>query len=149
MEGYNPDGLFSIEAEYSKEAWVDMPNNLAVLGMEKDGVFSTLITWGLITFTYSAWENYRAQIAKELGWKTGDVMCDLMGDVRLVRGWIVHNKSTADGRVKELKVLGWPREEGEFEIGSEQMKELQIAINKMSAATAEVIAEKIQTDMGF
>jgi hypothetical protein len=133
MEGVNPDGMFQIgEGDENKLGISEIPTKMAFAGMEKDGPNSQLIAHGLIVLIYETWnESYRSKIASELGWKTNEVMCDVMGDVRVIRNWIAHNGSVADGDVSKLKALKWPNETGPFAFKSDNMKNLQLALNTM------------------
>lgn len=136
LEGYNPDGKFQIgekdETFDSRTAVAEMKNSQAVDGMRKNGPFSQIIAHGIINWIYSLWdEEYREKIASELGKSTNDIMSDVMGDVRIVRNFIVHHNAIADKRVKKLKSLTWISE-GPLVLINEDMTRIQEAINTMS-----------------
>ncbi|MGR3342583.1 MAG: hypothetical protein ACU0DI_05045, partial [Paracoccaceae bacterium] len=68
-----------------------------------------------------------------LGWEKDEVWCDVMGDVRYIRHWILHTKSVADEkRLKKMKILDWPDKPGPIVLGALEMQNLQRAINSMT-----------------
>lgn len=136
MEGYNPDGKFQIgekdENFDSRTAVAEMKNSHAVDGMRKNGPFSQIIAHGVINWVYSLWnEEYRGKVAKELGVKTNDVLCDVMGDLRIIRNFIVHENAMADKRVTQLITINWISE-GSLVLVSDDMTRIQEAINRMN-----------------
>lgn len=133
MDGMNIEGVFQVGSkDIERKAVAEIPTKYALSGMEKNGPFSQLIAHGIIVLIYELWnEDYRSKIAKEMGCKTNEVMCDIMGDLRYIRNWITHNGSNADNKIKNLAVLKWPKEEGPFTIKSEEMNDIQLAINTM------------------
>lgn len=134
LEGMNPDGVFQIGAKDQKrEAWSEIPTKLALAGMEVDGPFSQMVAQGVVALLYGLWEDhYRAQIASELNCKKNELACDLMGDLRRIRQWIVHAKGIADKNVSKIGVLSWPSEPGPILFRNAEMAELQKAINTMT-----------------
>ena len=69
----------------------------AVKNSQKDGPFSDAVAKSLLVSIYSEWDElFRHRFAAEVGAKAEDVSCDLMGDLRWVRHWIVHNKYRID-----------------------------------------------------
>ncbi len=133
MEGMNPEGLFQVGSkDIERKGVAEIPTKCALTGMEKNGPFSQLIAHGIIVLIYELWnEDYRSKIAKEVGCKTNELMCDVMGDLRHIRNWIVHNESVADKKVNEFSVLKWPSERGPFSTKSEEISGIQLAINSM------------------
>jgi hypothetical protein len=66
----------------------------AIQFSEQDGVFADTLAKAIIISIYTEWdETYRQKIAAEIGVKAKDIACDLMGDLRIVRHWVIHNKS--------------------------------------------------------
>lgn len=58
----------------------------------KGGLFTDTLAKSLIVTLYSEWDElYRHRLAKEIGVDASAVRADLMGDIRHVRNWIVHN----------------------------------------------------------
>lgn len=107
----------------------------AVLYSEKDGEYADRIAKAMFVTLYSEWdEHYRHMIAKELGVAAGQVKSDLMGDVRHVRNWIVHNKSVADEKRHKIKVLPWQLGPGEFKITAERFAAFMIIVNQAQFA---------------
>lgn len=106
MDGMNPEGLFQVgngPPGKGAPAIAEIPTKFALSGMTKNGPFSQLIAHGIIVLIYELWnEDYRSKVAKEIGCETNDVMCDVMGDLRLIRNWITHDGSTADKKVNNI-----------------------------------------------
>lgn len=135
MDGYNPDGRFQIgqkdETFSHRTAVAEMRNKEAVDGMRKNGPFSQIIAHGIIIWVYSLWnEEYRKKIAEELGKETNDIMCDVMGDIRILRNFIVHDYAVASQKVENLTTLNWIKE-GPLVFVDEDMTKIQKAINTM------------------
>ncbi|MBD2612334.1 MAG: hypothetical protein RMY62_023595 [Nostoc sp. ZfuVER08] len=112
----------------------------ALLYSEKDGVFSDTIAKSIIVAIYSEWdEMYRQKIADEVGVEAKNLASDLMGDLRHVRNWIVHNKSVVDKNHKKIKILPWQLHQGEeLKVSSEMFSSLIDAINVMQVAVATI-----------
>ncbi|WP_415905649.1 hypothetical protein ACMXYW_06570 [Neptuniibacter sp. QD48_55] len=138
LEGMNPEGLFQVgngPPEKGKTI-AEIPTKFALSGMDKNGPFSQLIANGIIVLLYELWnEDYRSKISDELGCATNEVMCDVMGDLRLIRNWITHAGSCADTKIKNLKVLKWPNQEGPFVATQIEMDAIQLEINTMNVYT--------------
>lgn len=99
----------------------------------KDGVFTDTLAKSLIVLLYSEWDElYRHRFAKDIGVEASAVRADLMGDIRQIRNWIVHNKSVIGN--KPLKVLPWQLSAGSLLTISEncfvqfmdQLNEMQV-----------------------
>lgn len=100
---------------------------------KKDGVFEDSLSKQSLFYMFTIWEEkYRNKIASEVGAKKNEVMCDLMGEVRLLRNKITHANS-----ILTLSVLdNLPILRDNFEVGfftlnrnfmSNFMKKLQSA----------------------
>ena len=76
---------------------------------EKNGDNYAIIANMCIVLIYQYWEDhYRGHIAEELGYTDkNDVKSDIMGDLRLLRISIVHNKAIAKEDVENCKLLQW------------------------------------------
>lgn len=136
IDGYNPEGKFQIGEKDpnfdTRTAVSEMKNSMAVDGMRKNGPFSQIIAHGILNWIYSMWnEEFRSKIGVELGWETNDVMCDVMGDIRLLRNFIVHDGGIATSKVTQLKVLTWIKE-GPLVLLADDMTNIQEAVNTMS-----------------
>jgi len=87
----------------------------------------------LIVRIYSDWdEKFRAAIGLEYGVGAKAVSCDLMGDVRHVRNWIIHKKSVVPPCAKPLKILPWelaPRDA--LVLTKDRFEQLMIELNRM------------------
>jgi len=136
MDGFNPEGLFVIgakdEVTDERMSWAQMGNDDAIAGMVKDGAFSQIIAHGAISWLYALWsEQYRSKIATEIGIKTNNLMCDVMGEIRIIRNLIHHNSAYADSQsIEKLRIFNWIKE-GELAFDSEAMKKVQQSINLM------------------
>lgn len=133
MDGMNPEGVFQVGSkDIERNAVAEIPTKYALSGMVKNGPFSQLIAHGIIVLIYELWnEDYRSRIAKEISCKTNEVMCDVMGDLRHIRNWITHNGSIADSKVRNLTKMKWPSKVGPFSAKSEEMNDIQLAVNSM------------------
>jgi hypothetical protein len=101
----------------------------------KGGLFTDTLAKSLIVSLYSEWDElYRHRFAKEIGVEASAVRADLMGDLRQIRNWIVHNKSVVGD--KPLKVLPWQLSAGSLLSISEkcfvqfmdQLNEMQVYV---------------------
>ena len=105
----------------------------AVIHSQKNGMFSDMIAKAIIVTIYSEWDElYRHKIAHEVNLDSKNVASDLMGDLRIVRHWIVHNKSVIDKDHTKIKILPWPLRFGEeLKISNEMFSSLIDMINVM------------------
>ena len=86
----------------------------AVIYSETDGVFSDTLAKAIIIAIYTEWDKtYRQKVAAEFGMEAKNIACDLMGDLRFVRHWIIHNKSIIDKNHAKIKILPWSLHQGE------------------------------------
>lgn len=106
----------------------------AVISSGKDGLFSDTIAKSIIVAVYSEWDVvYRPAIAREVGSQANDLASDLMGDLRLVRHWIIHNKSVVDKNCSKIKELSWRlRQDQELKVTGEMFSDLIDSINVMA-----------------
>jgi len=76
---------------------------------EKDGDNDVIIANLCIVLIYQYWEDkYREQIAKELGLTSkNDLNSDIMGDIRLLRKYIIHHRAIAEKDIEKCKLLQW------------------------------------------
>jgi hypothetical protein len=101
--------------------------------LAKDGLFTDAVGKALLVLIYSEWdEKFRAAIGKDHGVGAKAVSCDLMGDVRHVRNWIVHNKSVIPINAKSLKVLRWQLAPGQrLVLTKRRFEEFMVELNRM------------------
>lgn len=133
---FKPTGQFQISGrgstEDKKTAVSSIPTAIALDGMRKGGVFSVRIAQGMLGLVYAAWENdFRHQIAEELGVKCGQIKCDVIGDIRLLRHEIHHNNAVIREKDCSSKMKILNVSPGPLELGNELMYEIQEAINTM------------------
>ncbi len=133
MEEMNPDGLFQIGSkDLKRKAISEIKTKHALNGLKENGPFSQLIAFGMITWIFAMWEEeYRKKIANELNVQKADILCDVMGDLRFFRNWIVHNNGFANKDVKKLVTLNWLKNGDPIVITSDEMGTIQEAINTM------------------
>ena len=80
---------------------------------------------------YAAWnDKARKEIAAELAVNENDVLCDVMGDLRILRNAIAHDFATADAKVSKLTALTWIQP-GRLVLTSADMDKIQSAVNAM------------------
>jgi hypothetical protein len=104
----------------------------AIDSSKKDGVFADKIAKSFLTAMYSEWdEYYRHRLAEETGAAAKSIKCDLMGDLRLMRHCVVHNKSIVTDEPTKLKELKWPLSPGPLTITKEMLSGLIDQINQM------------------
>lgn len=99
---------------------------------KKDGIYSDTLAKSFITYIYAEWEEYyRHKIALSIGTKKNNIESDLMGDLRLIRNCIVHNKSIITNEHLRLKELKWDLKEGQLTITIKDFSTLIDQINIM------------------
>lgn len=135
INGINLDGVFQVGVGTPSKAGIaisELKTSQVLSGMKRHGPFSQLIAHGLLVWIYTLWDaKYRREIARELDVETQAICCDVMGDLRYIRNWIVHSNCFANDDYKKLKILKWPDKRGEFVITGSRMDEFQLAINTM------------------
>lgn len=136
--------LASIAEEREKTLWVgtghpdkghwhaQMKIGDAIESSQENGVFADKIAKSFITAMYSEWgEFYRHRLAEEAGVNAEDLKCDLMGDMRVIRNCIVHNKSQLADKHTKLKQLDWTLTPGELTVSKAMFSTLIDQINQM------------------
>ena len=104
----------------------------AIESSKTNGVFSDKIAKSFVTAMYSEWDEvYRPRLASEVGVDPKFVKCDLMGDIRLIRHCIVHNKSIIENKHTKLRELKWQLSPGELLVSKEMLSMLIDQINAM------------------
>ena len=101
----NPNADFMIGSGHPDEGniYSSMKANKLIEYMN-NGKFSDIIYKSFIIRIYSDWdENYRYELAKEFKREKNDIKSDLMGDIRIIRNWIVHKSSIIDSDYNKLK----------------------------------------------
>ena len=110
----------------------ELPLSHIRAGMKRDGPISQVIAHGILSWIYVAWnDKARKEIAEELGVSANQIVCDVMGDIRLLRNAIAHDFATAGDKVANLKKLSWFKP-GRLVLTSADMDKIQLAINKMT-----------------
>jgi hypothetical protein len=110
----------------------ELPLSHLRAGMKRDGPISQVIAHGILSWIYAAWnDKARKEIAVELGVDENQVLCDVMGDLRLLRNAIAHDFATAGDKVANLRELSWFKP-GRLVITSADMDKIQLAINGMT-----------------
>ena len=112
----------------------------------QNGGFQNLIAKSFMTAIYAEWDElYRFRIAEELGVQRNDVKSDLMGDLRLIRNYIVHNKSIVPDKHKNLKELDWSLSPGELWITGAMFRRLIDQINQIQVKICSVVPQPSET----
>jgi len=74
--------------------------------MSKDALNAQRAAQSVIVFTYHIWEEkYRRSLVDRNGTSLGTAESDVMGDLRLIRNAIIHNKGVADSPISRCKVI--------------------------------------------
>ena len=104
----------------------------AIDSSQPNGAFADKIAKSFIVAIYSEWDEvYRHRLAAEASANSKLVRCDLMGDLRLIRHCIVHNKSMITDEHKKLKELKWQLSPGVLKITKDMFSLLVDQINAM------------------
>ena len=89
--------------------------------------FQELVARSFVIAIYTEWEEvWRPKIAEKSRVNTADVKCDLMGDLRRIRNFIIHNDWKS-----ELEVLDWVVNPDEFRITEDMLRKLISQIGTM------------------
>jgi len=115
-----------------------MSASKAVASAQRDGLFPDILAKALLIRLYAEWdERYRRDIGIEFGVKTSNVTAELMGELRIIRNWIVHKKSIVGTDASKIRVLPWKLKAGsEMQISSAMFRELVDCINTMRVEIA-------------
>jgi len=74
--------------------------------IKKEGKDYYDIAMACLVFIYQYWEDYyRQEIAKENDVEKGDILWDIMGDIRFLRESIIHHQGAAKKDVCKCKIL--------------------------------------------
>lgn len=105
-----------------------------------NGKFSDIIYKSYIIRIYSDWdENYRYELSKEFKREKNDIECDLMGDIRIIRNWIVHKSSVIGSNYNKLKVIKWNLNIGEsIIINRDKSNQIMDEINRLNIAKKKI-----------
>ena len=79
--------------------WAWLPRGQVFDAFSSGGEFEQTFAKAFVVFAYQRWEEFaRPQIAQALRTKPGNVRCNLMGEWRYLRNWLVHpdEKTEAD-----------------------------------------------------
>lgn len=97
----------------------------------KDGLYINTLAKSLMVSLYSEWDElYRHRLATGIGVEAAAIRADLMGDLRHVRNWIVHNKSVVGKN--QLKVLPWHESAGSIlAVSEERFAQFMDKLNEM------------------
>lgn len=128
---FNAINTYEVIDEESEQLISSAPKFRVISGLKKDGPISQLVAHGLISFIYHSWEDhFRKMIAIEMNVEKNLLMCDLIGDIRLLRHKIAHNLGSIDKDIKKFKVITWLKE-GHIILKSKDMNRIQIELNRM------------------
>jgi hypothetical protein len=103
---------------------------------ETDGEFHDTIAKSVLVMIYTEWdEHFRQRIASDHSCRKNEVTCDLMGDLRLLRNIIVHERSNV-AKSPAFKILDWDVKLGSFSVTSEMMNVLFEQLNGMTVVVS-------------
>ena len=82
-----------------------------------------------IGMIYNYWEDfYREEIAKEKGVSKNDIISEIMGDLRILRISITHNRWIATNKITNTKIIKWINSWEKINISNDQFEEIIDAI---------------------
>ncbi len=130
----NLDAQFFVGTGHPNEGRVHAEIRIqeAIDSSRTNGVFSDKIAKSFITAMYSEWDEvYRHRVALEASVDPKLIKCDLMGDMRLIRHCIVHNKSIIEKKHMKIKELKWQLSIGILWVTRDMVLSLIDQINQM------------------
>ena len=103
------DGAFTLSSNYagSMAIWARLQVGRVLDAFSENGEYERLYSKAFVVFAYQMWEeSARPKIARALGVNHADVQCDLMGEWRHLRNWLVHpDESTAQAYFRNARML--------------------------------------------
>ena len=138
----NLDSMFSVGTQFpdreqspGHSTIVQIKQRDFLEALQPGSTFERLQANAFIVLVYSLWEeNYRQKLADAIGVAKDAIACDLMGEVRHVRTWIVHDNSVAphDRRLKcPMLTQLWAFEPGELAITEKMLHSLMEQVNAL------------------
>ena len=107
--------------------------------VQKDGSYYDALAKSQIVLIFASWdEHYRTLIAQENNCGNAQITSDLMGDIRLIRNCIIHNKSIITSEPKRMKVLSWKLEPGPLFVTDDMFQSLIEHINGITINYQEI-----------
>ena len=103
-----------------------------------NGDFDSVLCRSLLVFLYSRWdESYRQSLAEICGVTKSCVRCDLMGEVRRVRNFLVHRNNIVPRNMEfSFKVLPWKKLKGRLELTPELFTSFMEQVNSLEIRIA-------------
>lgn len=130
-ESDRASGTYTLLDEPTNQLISKFPRPFLRNGIKRDGPISQVIAHGILSWIYTAWnDKYRKAIAEELGTSPQEVLCDVMGDLRILRNAIAHDLGTAGDKVSKLRELSWFKP-GRLILTTTDMNRIQLKINNM------------------
>ena len=109
--GTSRDGTFTLSSDHFGSAiptiWARLGVSRVLDAFSDDGEFEKLYSKAFVVFVYQMWEEFaRPKIAQALEVEHGDVRCDLMGEWRHLRNWLVHpDEKTEQAYFRNARIL--------------------------------------------
>ena len=109
--GASRDGSFTLSSKPFGSAtptvWARLEVGRVLDAFSDEGEFEKLYAKAFVVFVYQMWEEFaRPRIAQALEVEHCDVQCDLMGEWRHLRNWLVHpDKKTEQAYFRNARVL--------------------------------------------
>ena len=138
----NRDTMFYVGTQFpdreqslGKSTIAQMTQGDFLEALRPGGTIERLQANAFIVFVYTLWEeNYRQKLANIFSVAKDAIVCDLMGEIRHIRTWIVHDNSAVphNWRVK-CPMLGqfWELEPGELAVTEKMLHSLMEQINAL------------------
>lgn len=98
-----------------------------------NGDFDSVLCRSLLVFLYSRWEeSYRKSLAETSGVAKSCIWCDLMGEVRKVRNFLVHRNNRVPKHMEySFEVLPWKELRGHWELTPEMFTSFMEQANSL------------------
>lgn len=99
-----------------------------------------------LTAIYQYWEDYyRAEVARHVGKSKNDIICPIMGDLRLLRHSILHHKSIAIKDVEKCEILTWYKEGDVIFLTREMFAKMVTSVEE----SIQIITREIQQEYEY
>lgn len=116
-----------------KPAQAVIPFKEAVDSAAKNGSFHDQLAKLILVNIYTEWDElYRPAIAREFNVEPKQVKSDLMGDIRIIRNCIIHNKSKISKDFNKLKIIEINKKEEDLKLSEEFLSSVMDKINKIA-----------------
>lgn len=106
--------------------------------VKPDGEFADALAKALLVEIYSDWEEYfRPLYAKAHLTSTKKIQCDLMGDLRLIRNCIIHDRSILTQKDIQMKCLNWQLNPGPLQVTQKMFSTFVKQVNNLEVVISD------------